>query len=152
MRQEELNKKAIEMLKSNIYLTLATTDGDIPWAAPLFYCLDDDFNFYFISQMDSLHTVHVLEKQSKVGFAVFDSHQKEGEGNGVQGSGTVTLLKDDEVVEGLKHYSTTFIELKPELLVAPAPYRLFKLTTDSFFVLDPEAKTDKRVEVFIKKQ
>ena len=149
MKQEKLNKKAVEILKSNIYLTLATTDGKLPWAAPLFYCMDEDFNFYFISQMDSVHTVHVL-KQPKVAFAVFDSHQPEGEGNGIQGSGTVSLLEGDEVVEGLKHYSTTFIELTPESLAAPAPYRLFKLSTDSFFVLDPEAETDKRVEVFIK--
>ena len=132
MKQEELNKKAVEILKSNIYLTLATTDGKLPWAAPVFYCLDEDFNFYFISQMDSVHTVHIL-KQPKVAFAVFDSHQPEGEGNGVQGSGSVSLLKGDGVVEGLKHYSTTFIDLKPESLAAPAPYRLFKLTTDSFF-------------------
>ena len=149
MRQEELNKKAVEILKSNIYLTLATTDGELPWAAPLFYCMDEDFNFYFISQMDSVHTIHVL-KQPKVAFAVFDSHQPEGKGNGVQGSGIVSLLEGNEVVEGLKYYSTTFIDLKPELLVAPAPYRLFKLSTDRFFILDPEAETDKRVEVFIK--
>lgn len=149
MQQDELNKKAIEILKSNIYMTLATTDGKLPWAAPVFYCLDEDFNFYFISQMDSLHTVHIL-KQPKVAFAVFDSHQAEGQGNGVQGTGIVHLLEGVDVVEGLKHYSTTFIEMKPEILASPAPYRLFKLETDSFFVLDPEAPTDKRVKVVVR--
>lgn len=149
MQQNELNKKAVKILKSNIYLTLATTDGELPWAAPLFYCIDGNSNFYFISQMDSVHIVQIL-KQPKVAFAIFDSHQPEGEGNGVQGTGTVFLLEGNEVVEGLKHYSTTFIDLKPESLASPSPYRLFKLQTNSFFVLDPEAKTDKRVEVFIK--
>ncbi len=151
MKQEELNQKAIEIIKANIYFTLATTDGKQPWAAPLFYCADEDFNFYFISQMDSLHTVHIL-KQPRVSFAIFDSHQPEGEGNGVQGSGTVSLLRGDEVVQGLKYYSTTFIDLKPESLAPPAPYRLFKISTERFFILDPEAETDKRVEVFIKKR
>ena len=150
MTQKQLDKKAVEILRSNIYFTLATTDGNSAWAAPLYYCMDDDFNLYFISQMESLHTVHIM-KQPNVSFAVFDSHQREGEGNGVQGSGTVIVLEGNDVVEGLKYYSTTFIKLTPETLSTPAPYRLFRLTTSSFFVLDPEAKTDKRIEVFLKK-
>ncbi len=151
MGQKELNEKAIEILNSNLYFTLATTDGKIPWAAPLYYCLDEDFNIYFISQMDSLHTRHIL-KQPNVAFAVFDSHQEEGTGNGVQGSGRVSLLEGKEVDMGLKYYSTKFIDLKLENLSAPAPYRLFKLTTERFFILDPHAETDKRVEVHIKKR
>lgn len=150
MKQELLDKKAVHILKSNIYFTLATTDGNVPWATPLFYCLDEDFNFYFISQMESLHTINVM-KQSNVSFAVFDSHQPEGEGNGVQGSGTVEILSGKEIIEGLKYYSTTFIKLTPETLSDSALYRLFKLTTNTFFVLDPEAHTDKRIEVFLKK-
>lgn len=150
MTQEQLDKKAVEILKSNIYFTLATTDGNLPWAAPLFYCMDEDFNFFFISQMNSLHTIHVL-KQPNVSFAIFDSHLAEGEGNGVQGSGIVSLLTGNEIDEGLRVYSTTFINLTPETLSAPAPYRLFKLTPNSFFVLDPETKTDKRIKVYPKK-
>lgn len=91
-------------------MTLATTGGNLPWASPVFYCLDEDFNFYFISQMDSVHTNNVL-KQPKIAFSVFDSHQPEGEGNGVQGSRTAYLLEGGAVVAGLNYYSTTFIEL-----------------------------------------
>ena len=96
-----MENKAIKILKSSKYLSLATNDGNTPWVAPLFYCLDEDFNFYFISQMDSLHTNHIM-KQPNVSFAVFDSHQREGEGNGVQGSGTVEMLSDTELIKGLK--------------------------------------------------
>ncbi len=144
-----MENKAIEILKSNKYLSLGTTDGNIPWVAPIFYCMDEEFNFYYISQMDSLHTIHIM-KQPKVSFAVFDSHQPEGEGNGVQGSGIVEILTGKNIEKGLTYYSTTFVKLTPEVLVAPAPYRLFKLTTHDFFVLDPEAKTDKRIEVLLK--
>lgn len=150
MKQDQLNIKAVGILKSNIYFTLATTDDNIPWATPLFYCLDEDYHFYFISQIESLHTIHIM-KQPNVSFAIFDSHQREGEGNGVQGSGTVEVLSDKEIIEGLRYYSTTFIKLTPETLSTPAPYRLFKLTPNAFFVLDPEADTDKRIEVFLKK-
>ncbi|MDA1316892.1 MAG: pyridoxamine 5'-phosphate oxidase family protein [bacterium] len=149
MKQDQLDKKAAEILKSNIYFTLATTDGNVPWAAPLFYCMDEDFNFYFISQMESLHTIHIM-KQPHVSYAVFDSHQREGEGNGIQGDGKVTLLEGDEITKGLKYYKTSFIKLDVEALSAPAPYRLFKITTNHFYILDPETETDKRIEVFLK--
>ncbi len=144
-----MENKAIEILKSNKYLSLGTTDGIIPWVAPVFYCMDENFNFYFISQLDSLHSIH-MQKQPLVSFAIFDSHQPEGEGNGVQGDGTVALLEGADITKGLMYYKTTFIKLDLASLTAPAPYRLFKITTKHFYILDPEAETDKRIEVVIK--
>ncbi len=146
MYQDVLNQKARDIIKENIYLSLGTADVN-PWVSPLFYCVDPQYNFYFISQLDSLHTRNMTKKPN-VAFAIFDSHQKEGEGNGIQGNGTVKLLEGNDLTEGLKHYSTTFIELGADQLSGNAPYRLFKLSTDKFYVLDTEAETDKRVEVF----
>lgn len=146
MAQDELNNIAREIVKSNIYLTLGTTDGSIPWTAPLFYAVSDDYIFYFISQMDSLHTKHIL-KNTAVSFSIFDSHQKEGTGNGVQGSGKAYLLEEQELEEAFKWYRTTFVEMKPESFKEPVPYRFFKIIPEHFYVLDPGASTDKRVEV-----
>lgn len=147
MTQDELTRIARDIIKNNIYLTLGTADGLIPWTAPLFYAVSDDYTFYFISQMDSLHTQHVL-KNPQIGFSIFDSHQKEGSGNGVQASGKAYLLKYEELTEAFKWYHTTFVEMTPETFKAPAPYRLFKIIPEHFYVLDPTAPTDKRIEVF----
>ena len=147
-KQAKLNKIAKELIKNNIYLTLATADGT-PWAAPLFYCVDSEYNFYFISQMDSVHTKHLL-KNPKVAFAIFDSHEPEGKGNGVQASGKAYLLeKRGEMEKALKWYSTTYVECKPESFTGKNPYRLFKLIPEKFYVLDPDAPVDKRVEVYL---
>lgn len=149
MTQGELTKIAREIIKNNVYLTLGTTDGNTPWTAPLFYAVSDKYTFYFISQMDSLHTQYLL-KNPTVSFAIFDSHQKEGTGNGVQGSGMAYQLSDDEISEALNWYHTTFVEMKPESFKEPAPYRFFKIIPDRFYVLDPDTPTDKRVEVQLK--
>lgn len=146
MNQMNLDNLAKQIIKNNMYLTLGTTDGKIPWTAPLFYAVNDNFTFFFISQVDSLHTQHLL-KNPTVAFAIFDSHQKEGTGNGVQGSGNAYPLKDEELIEAFRWYHTTFIEMKQESFKEPAPYRFFKIVPEHFYVLDPEAKTDKRVEV-----
>ena len=142
-------EKAKKIITDNIYLTISTTDGNTPWVAPLFYCVDEAFNFYFISQLESLHIKHILINP-RAAFAILDSHQKEGTGNGVQGSGTVRQVPDEQLIEGLKWYKTTFIDLTPENLKPPAPYRLFKIISKTFFILDPEAVVDKRVEVTLK--
>lgn len=149
MTQDEFNKIGRDIIKKNIYLTLATSD-DFPWATPLFYCVDEKFNFFFISQLISVHTQQML-KNSLVSFAIFDSTQQEGKGNGIQGDGKVEFLDTKEKIEyGLKTYSTTYIELTIKSLQAPAPYRLFKLIPEHLYILDPDAPVDKRVEIFLR--
>lgn len=142
----DLVQIAKDIIKNNIYLTLGTTNGVIPWVAPLYYCVDPNYNFYFISQMDSLHTQHLLKNQN-IAFAIFDSRVPEGKGNGIQGSGKAYLIKDEELPESLRYYHTVFIESKPESFTGNAPYRMFKLTPEHVYILDPKASTDKRVEV-----
>lgn len=145
MTQEELVKLAKDIIKNNIYLTLGTSDGD-PWVAPLFYCVNDTFNFYFISQLDSLHTKQML-KNPKVAFSIFDSHAEEGKGTGIQAMGDIHMIDEEELETEINNYNTTFIDIKPDFLKGNTPYRLFKLTPSEVWVTDPEAKVDKRVKV-----
>lgn len=141
-----LTTRLLDLLHTNKYLTLATTDGEKPWASPLFYCLDEKFHFYFISKLDSQH-VQNMQKNPHVSFAVFDSHVAEVDANGVQGSGVVTMLEGERINHGLKYYSTPIINLSPENLSGESPWRLFKLVPDHLYILHPE--TDLRIEVVL---
>lgn len=145
MTQQQRNQFARDIIKNNIYLTLGTADNE-PWVAPVYYCVDDKYNFSFMSQMDSLHTQHIL-KNPVIAFAIFDSHQKEGTGNGIQGKGRAYLLKDEKIDEALRWYHTTFIHLTKEAL-AHSPYHFLKIIPKTFYILDPDEKhADKRIEV-----
>ena len=146
MQESKLIKIAKDIIKKNIHLTLATKDQDIPWATPLFYCADDKFNFYFSSQMDSLHVKYLL-KNPTVAFAIFDSHQEEGTGNGIQASGKAFLVIDSEIKEVLKWYHTNFFEIGPKTFKGGSLYRLFKIVPDHFYIQNPDSKVDKRIEV-----
>ncbi len=149
MTHEKLQKLATQIIRDNIYLTLATADG-LPWAAPVYYCVDDQYNFYFSSQLDSLHSQHILRNPS-VAFAVFDSRAKEGTGNGVQGVGTARLLEQVEELEhALQYYSSSYVSCSVSDFDGSKPYRLFQITTQRLFVLDPDYPVDKRVEVFVR--
>lgn len=144
-KQTVLNQVAQKILRENIYLTLATADKK-PWASPVYYCLDPDFNLYFISLNSSIHAQNI-SKNKEVAFAVFDSRQKEGTGQGVQGSGKAHQLKGFEVLDGLRWYHTKYVPMNLATLRKVGYYRLFKLIPEKLFVLDPEAAVDKRVEV-----
>lgn len=148
MKQKVLNNLAREIIQKNIYLTLGTTDGNIPWTSTLFYAVNKKYEFYFISKMASFHIKHLL-KNPHVSFTIFDSHQREGTGNGVQGSGVAIRLPDNELEEALKWYRTTFIKSEKESFTGNAPYRFFKIIPNHFYILDPDEKTDVRVEVFL---
>lgn len=136
---------AKNIIQTNIYLTLGTADGN-PWVAPLYYCVTESYVFYFISQIESVHTKQLL-KNPNVAFAIFDSHAPEGQGNGIQADGKAYIVTDDELPAALKYYHTTFIPITAEILTGSHPYRLFKLIPEHMYVLDSEAQTDKRVEV-----
>jgi uncharacterized protein YhbP (UPF0306 family) len=144
MRQKKLDDLAKAIIGGNIYMTLATA-GPSPWASPVFYCTDRDSTFYFMSQMHSRHTKAILANH-RVAFAIFDSRQPEGTGNGVQGYGRAFLVSPRRIREALKWYRTKFINVKN-----PNPYRLFFIKPKKIFILDPEKTDDVRVEVHIKK-
>lgn len=145
-KEKKIKNRFEEIIKSNHYLSLATINDDEPWICTLYYGIDEHYNIYFISQIDSLHVGNILTNP-KVAFTIFDSHQREGEGNGIQGSGSVEILKDEKIDEGLKYYQTSFIDLNRGTLTEPFKYRLCKLIPEKFYILDPDSDEDKRVLV-----
>ena len=148
MKDEKRINLAKKIINNNIYLTLGTADNKIPWTAPLFYAVNNKYEFYFISKKDSLHIKHISNNPN-VSFSIFDSHQKEGTGNGVQGSGISIRISDHEIEEALKWYKSDFIEMKKESFTGSAPLRFYKIIPDHFYILDPDEETDVRIEVVL---
>lgn len=146
MDAKSLAKIAKDIIDSSIYLTLATTDGKKAWSAPLYYCKDNKYNFYYISSADCRHS-REIKTNPNVGWSIFNSQAKEGQGNGVQVEGKAYQLTEKDLDEALKWYSTTFIPCTKEYFTGQNFYKLYKLVPDKFFVLDPTEPVDKRVEV-----
>jgi uncharacterized protein YhbP (UPF0306 family) len=148
MTNADLHELATEIIRTNIYLTLATA-GEHPWAAPVYYCADiARYNFYFSSQVDSLHAQHILRNPT-VAFAIFDSHAKEGGGNGVQGLGTAQLIEGvEDMQHALQYYHSNYVSCSILDFDGSKPYRLFKIAAHTLYVLDPAHPVDKRVKVF----
>lgn len=144
-----LNKLAQDILKTNMYLSLATCTKNSPWIAPLFYHLGAKNELYFASQPTSIHGTHIA-KNPNVAFAIFDSHQKEGTGVGIQAFGKAQILDTRlQILEAMKYYHTDFFKVSPSKFMGRSKYRLYKITPTTFYLNDPRVKVDRRVEVRI---
>ncbi len=63
--------KARQIVAKNMYLTIAVSSRDgTPWIANLFYAFDQDYNFYWYSDRNSVHSTFIRENPV-VAMAIF---------------------------------------------------------------------------------
>lgn len=129
----------VDVIEENRYLSLATTDGDIPWVAPVEYVTDDALNFYFVSKTSSRHVAHI-EQNSVVSAAIFDSRQPSMTGKGIQVKGTVEKYADERnpfvVFDDRSDLPDNLSDVDPD-------YSAYKIRPTNVFV----PVNDERVEV-----
>src|SRR3990167_3792180 len=90
------NKKAAEIIKKIIYITLASvTKDEQPWNSPLYSAYDKDLNFYWGSDWRSVHSTNI-RKNNKVFCVIYDSTMAEGTGEGVYFFGKAYELAERE--------------------------------------------------------
>ena len=66
-------KKVKQLVEENIYMTIATSSkSGNPWIANIFYAHDKNYNFYWYSPKDSLHSRY-LEENPRIAISIFDS-------------------------------------------------------------------------------
>lgn len=134
-----------EVIETNRYLTLATTDGARPWSATLEYLHDEKFNFYFFSPRDSLHARHI-ERNAEVAFSIFSAVQPEYSStvstaiNGVQVSAAGARLTRNE-------HPQMVVEACDALSVPMPPYSAFLLSPSAFYLPKIENGVNVRIEV-----
>lgn len=155
----DLNLLAKEVIEKNQYLALSTVNGnDKPWSCILAYTFDKDFNFYFVSLPTSDHSQHI-EKSNQVSFAIYDSTQGFGLGVGLQVEAVAGVLSQDKIPEITNIYferkyphgniSNDFTAGLKNLL-KNGVYKFYKLTPTHIWINDPNADTDRRVEINLK--
>ncbi len=133
------------VIDENRYLSLATTDGEKPWVAPVEYVVDDELNFYFVSLVTSRHVNHI-QGNPLVAVAIFDSRQPSFTGRGIQIDGRVSTYSDHE-----NPFVTIAGRDMPEDLSDFDPdYAAFKIEPQHFYVVKghvQEEWKDERLEV-----
>ena len=157
MNPKQIVKKIID---SSTYLTLATTDGEKPWANAVFFASDKKYNLYFTSYNNSQHVQNILHNPH-VSIAIFDSHIVPGTGaQGVQIEALCHRVTTDDLPEAIKVvYAKRFPDAKErakrdlsvEHFSLPDSEgrtdHLYKITPEHIYILDKKVGKDTRMEV-----
>ena len=98
---------AKDIIKNNKFLSLATVDNDGKvWSTPLSYSVDENYSFYFTSELDSKHVMNIMDNP-EVSFTIFDSTRRVSDIDGLQVTGIVGQVEPSELEKIVKNYYLT---------------------------------------------
>ena len=104
---ENLREMALELIKGQNTMTLATTCDNTAWAAPVYYA-NREFRFYFFSDPTSRHIRETL-KTNQAAAAIFSLAATWREIRGIQMSGTVSQVSPGlEALQVIRIYLQKF--------------------------------------------
>ncbi len=151
---------AKSIIDSNLYMVIGTADeAGIPWVSPVYYSPARYTEFYWISSAEARHS-HNLAVRPQVSIVIFDSQAPIGTGQAVYMSAIAEEVASVDLNQGIAIYNGRFANpvergvrvIKPEELLPPALYRLYRATASEHWILDPtsERRTgDHRIRVSV---
>lgn len=127
----DLDAVARGIIEANAYMTLGTADAPgRPWVTPVYFACDDYTDFYWVSSPEARHS-RSISARPEVAIVVFDTHSPIGEGQAVYVA---------SVAHGVRPWTVDDVR-------APQPYRMYRATATDHWVVDPDARPNRRVRV-----
>ena len=157
----DMVKLTRKILKENKFMSLATTNkkGEV-WATPLSYALDEEYNFYFTTVLDSTHVEHIKENPY-VSFSIFNSTVKISDVDGLQIKGIVGEVEKEDLPKIVTMYYIQLFEdpkerkeweAEPEYFTKNdfPVYRFFQIVPTEIYKRDTENDdVDRRIQINI---
>ncbi len=95
-----------EALNATDFCSIATVDGKGVWSNPVYFAWDNEYIFYFISQMPSRHMQN-LKKNNRIAISVYKTEQK-GDVIGIQLEGVAEIISEKDGKEEIQHAYDTY--------------------------------------------
>jgi uncharacterized protein YhbP (UPF0306 family) len=150
----DLKPQVLDYLQSHNTMTLATSAGDHPWAATVFYA-SDDLELYFFSSPDSRHCQN-LAANPRVAVTIQEDYKDWRAIKGIQMEGTVKLVNGVvEKTRAMAVYGRKYADIV-KLFTDPASgvfYRAFlsvkfyRVVPERLFFIDNQQGFGKRQEL-----
>ncbi|MEK7071037.1 MAG: pyridoxamine 5'-phosphate oxidase family protein [Patescibacteria group bacterium] len=140
--QDDLNKRAKEIIQNILYITIATSSKENqPWNSPVYSAFDEDYNFYWASDQNGQHSKNIKENP-KVFIVIYDSTAPEGTGEGVYVKAKAQMLTDEkDIADGLRYLDGRVNKNKdPNTRTSEfqgdKPRRVYKAVPEKFWMND----------------
>lgn len=144
------NKKAKQIIKDIVYITLATASkSGKPWNTPTFAAFDKEYNFYWHSGKYAQHAQNIKEN-SDIFIVVYDSTKQWGHGKAVYIRAKAKELGDREELEQALIYlnKRTGEEMgSVEKFLGTAPRRVYKAIPKQIWMNKNTEIDDRRVDI-----
>jgi len=154
--QQPAVDEARAIIRNNRYFSLATSNGGKPWVAPIAYAVDDAYNFYYYSAVNSVHSQQI-RANPLVAVAIFDSTAPSDTADGLQLVGHVSEVPADHLPQIMDlYFKQSFPDetvrlrwLRPtEDFMGSAVQRFYRLIPTQIFKPDPTSlKVDIRLPI-----
>lgn len=155
MEEQDPGTIARTIIDSILYMVLGTSDeSGQSWVSPVYFAPEKYREFYWISSPGVTHSLNILARP-EVSIVVFDSRAPVGLGQAVYMSGIAQELAGSELERGLQIYNGRFMDpsehgvrlIMLDEVQEPAPYRLYRATALTHWILDPHTRPDHRISV-----
>lgn len=155
---DPLKQQILDYLKFHNTMTLATSVGDVPWAATVFYA-SDELELYFFSSPDSRHGQN-LSVNSRVAVTIQEDYKDWRAIKGIQLEGRAVLV--DGVIEKAKAmaiYARKYADVI-KLFTDPASgvfykaflkVKFYRVEPEKVFFIDNQQGFGKRQEFTLEK-
>lgn len=151
---DTLKRQILDYLKGHNTMTLATSAGDSPWAATVFFA-SDDLRLYFFSAPESRHCQN-LAANARVAVTIQEDYKDWRTIKGIQLEGRVTLV--DGVLEKAKAMAIYAIKYPDVIKLFTDPssgvfhkaflkVRFYCVVPEKLFFIDNEQGFGKRQEL-----
>jgi uncharacterized protein YhbP (UPF0306 family) len=159
LMSEDLKRQVLDYLQSHNTMTLATSAGDVPWAATVFYA-SDDLRAYFFSAPDSRHCQN-LSANPRVAVTIQEDYKDWRKIKGIQLEGRVVLV--DGVIEKA-NAMTIYARKYPDVIKlftdstsgvfykAFLKVKFYCVVPEKLFYIDNEQGFGKRQELLLEAQ
>jgi uncharacterized protein len=153
---EDLRQQVLDYLKNHNTMTLATCNGDTPWAATVFFA-SDGLNLYFFSSPESRHCQNLVAN-GRVAVTVQEDYKDWRKIKGVQLEGRVELVDGiGAKAKALAVYALKFpdvIKLFTDpnsgvLHKAFLKVKFYRVLPEKLFFIDNEQGFGKRQELLL---
>jgi hypothetical protein len=149
---DDLDATARRIIDENRYLVLGTADPTgRPWVSPVYYAHAGYAEFLWVSSPDARHSQNLVGRP-EVSIVVFDSRAPIGQGQGVYMAASASPVDEADLPRGMEMFSATSVShgARPWTMrdvTAPEPYRLYRAVAGEHWVVDPEARPNRRTRV-----
>lgn len=141
-----------QIISDNSFMTIATSDGNIPWVSPVFFAMDENHTFFWHSGKDTKHS-RIIAKNPEISVVIFNSRNAEVPGLYMRGQ--AMEAEEGELQHGLEilfDKAVLYQDKKEELLSHPEDFqgegrlRLYKFVPEKFFLSNSEKWNGKWID------